>query len=194
MASATARPARRPLGAVAVTGAHAGGGAVGRVTSRAASPSATAIARVPAHRRGQGRRQVPAGGVAPGVQDPGRGVGALAGQGRAVAVAVEGHSRAGQVGHPVRRLGADGAGRGLHAQAGPGGEGVGQVGGGAVAGADGRGEPALRPRGAAVAERPLGHQDHGPAGRGAERQPEPGEAAADDDERLVGGAAERGGA
>jgi hypothetical protein len=102
-----------------------------------------------------------AGGVAAGVRDPVAQVAALAGQRELARVGlVEHRAERDQLVHRGGALGDEHPHRRLVAQAGAGDEGVAQVLLGGVAGAEGGGDPALRPGGRAGGEQVLGdHED-----------------------------------
>jgi hypothetical protein len=114
---------------------------------------------------------------------------------RAVEVAVEGDAVAEEVGDAVGRLQRHAARHALVDQAVTGGDGVGNVLVDGVAGADRRGNAALRPgRGGAFADRRAGnHGDR--AGRELQRAEQAGQPAADDDDvvdAFPGGGGKRG--
>jgi hypothetical protein len=180
--------ARRPhvLVPAGVAGAHPGRPPVPDQDLEHDLARADGDAGIAGDRQGEGRRDVPAGGVAPGVDDPRTGVGALAGEREAaVGVPVEVHSEGDEVGHPGRAAAAD-LTRGLGVdQAGAGPQGVQHVGGHRVVRPHRGGEPALGVPGAPVAQEPLGDQEHRTVGGQAECQRQAGRAAAHHDHRVV---------
>ena len=142
-------------------------------------------ARVGAQRGRQGRHDVGPGRVAARVHDAGRRVGALAREAQPAAAAIEDDPSRQELGHLGRPLPADRRRRLGVAQARAGLQRVAQVGRDRVAAVDRRRDAALGPAGAPVAELPL-RDDHDRAGLGgSERRQRAGDAAADDDDRLL---------
>src|SRR3990170_2742813 len=131
--------------------------------------------------RGEGELDVGAGGVAAGVEDAGRGVGALAGEGDLAVLGVERHAEAHEVVDAVGGLGGEDAGGLAVYEAGAGGDRVVEVLLGGVARPDGRGDAALRPARVAVVNGALGDDEHGAVLAGEEGGVQPGDAGADDD-------------
>ena len=133
----------------------------------------------------QGPLHLGPGGGAAGVHDPRPRVPALAGQGeRAAALAVELDAQGDQLVHPARALVDQDAHRLLVAQAGAGGQGVGQVQVGRVlVAAEHRGHAALGPAGGRLGQRALGqHAEREGAARPGQPHGgrQPGDAAAQD--------------
>jgi hypothetical protein len=125
-----------------------------------------------------------AGLAAAGVDDPAARVTALEAQAElAVLVEVEGDAAIAQLADRVRGLVDQDLNGGGAAEAAAGGDRVGGVAGGRVARLQGRGQPALRPVAGALGERLAGDQaDATPLLGGTQRGPQPGSAAADDDD------------
>src|SRR3990172_3541032 len=128
-----------------------------------------------------------AGGVAAGVEDAGRGVSALAGEGDLAVLGVERDAEAHEVVDAVGGLlGEDAGGVGID-EAGAGGERVVEVLAGRIARPDRRGDAALGPARVAVVHGAFGDDEHGAVLAGEEGGVQPGYAGADDDV-VVGGA------
>ena len=138
---------------------------------------------------GQAADQRGTGPVAAGMDDPGTRVGRLEPETEpAVGPAIEAGAQAEQLVNPVRAFAcedSDGFGVG---QAIAGGEGVGGVLAGAVAGAQRHRDAALGPGAGAVGERLLGHHDRRlPLGSEPPGRPEAGDARSDDHGAVVMG-------